>query len=69
MKLGDLRRFTREMRFSYDHRRVSCKTFVVVEVREEGENEVVDFVVDGHLERGWDSPWVRENSELINEAR
>ena len=66
MKPGELRTFRIDMRFSHDARRVSGKTFVVVDVQARGVFQIADFLVDGQVEREWDALWVESNSEVLS---
>ena len=68
MKPGDLRRFKTPIRFSTDSTLSTGRLFVVVNIPEDRSGILVDMLVDGQLEEGWDLHWVLENSEPVDAA-
>ena len=69
MKPGDLRRFKRDLTSIGVEPDVSGLTFLVLKTVEYGGSFTVDILIDGRVEEYWGYPWVKENSEVISEAR
>ena len=70
MKRGDLRRFSDSLTaFGVDH--FEGSTFVVLEAsgRVGAEPTRVDILLDGRCETDLGFHWVRDSSEVLNEAR
>ena len=70
MKRGDLRRFSDSLTaFGVDH--FEGSTFVVLEVsgRFGAWHTRVDILLDGRRETDLGFHWVRDSSEVLNEAR
>ncbi len=69
MKAGDLRRFRSDI-FALGAMHLAGGTFMVLKVIKHREgSRRVDILVDGKVEESWGYPWVKENSEVLNEAR
>lgn len=69
MKAGELRRFNDNLD-SLVAGHASGQTFLVLEVVKRRRGTVrATILVDGKTESGWGYPWVKENSEVLNEAR
>lgn len=68
MKPGDLRRFRGDIE-ALGAVHLTGGTFMVLKViKHRGGSRRVDILVDGRVEESWGYPWVKENSEVLNEA-
>ena len=69
MKAGELRRFNENLD-TLIAVHASGQTFLVLEVvNNPGGTPTVTILIDGKTESGWGYPWVKENSEVLNETR
>jgi hypothetical protein len=68
MKPGDLRRF-RDGFHAVGAEHLRGRVFMVLEVIMQGSYAaMVNILVPGGVQLEWGYPWVKENSEVINEA-
>lgn len=70
MKAGDLRRFNSNIAVETCEVLIRGKTFLVLDVAGPFRrwDPFVRVLVDGKVLGPWGLPWVRENSEVIDEA-
>ena len=70
MKPGELRRFKDDLIEPAHEENYGGHAFTVlkVDVAQPGPL-LVDILVDGRIEKEWGYLWVKENSEVLNEAR